>query len=95
MSDYKSKVFKSHHKQLIKEARSKIKDQMNAFKTNYKKFNDLKLFIQSNEQVTEEEILSKINDIKNSKDYIEPYDVDSKEFKIADRFVKSIIKQHI
>ena len=91
-------VFKSHHKknkQLIKKARSKIKDQMNAFKTNYKKFNDLKLFIQSNEQVTEEEILSKINDIKNSKDYIEPYDVDSKEFKIAEHFVKSIIKQHI
>ena len=60
--------------------KSKIKDNMNLYKLNHKKFNDLKLFIQSNEQITEEEILSKINDIRNSKDFIEP--LDSKELNI-------------
>ena len=63
MSDYKSKVFKSHHKknkQLIKEARSKIKDQMNAFKSNYKKFNSLLSFVQSNKLFEEKELIKEV-----------------------------------
>ena len=73
--------------------KSKIKDNMNLYKLNHKKFNDLKLFIQSNEQITEKEILSKINDIRNSKDFIEP--LDSKKLKLAKHFIDSIIDQTI
>ena len=68
--------------------KSKIKDNMNLYKLNHKKFNDLKLFIQSNKQITEKEILSKINDIRNSKDFIEP--LDSKELKLL---IVLLIKQ--
>ena len=69
--------------------KSKIKDNMNLYKLNHKKFNDLKLFIQSNEQITKKEILSKINDIRNSKDFIEPLDI--KELKLLIKQFKEFI----
>ena len=84
-------------KQFIKEIRSKIKHDRDLYKLNCKKFKDLKLLMQTNKQLTEEEILSKINDIKNSKDYIEPLDVNmsNKELKLFERFLKRIIIQTI